>query len=274
MRESGCCCACACLFLMLWGTFASAIPVRVGGLQCPSPIFDPVTGHYFHAMRTDIATTFAGSTFTSLPDLTGDLTGYDLIVACGFNDPGLTAAEQINLANFVTGGGHYFYVGEGMVTPDNTSFVAPVGMAMVPDPSTDEALLFAPWTNPTHPFLNGPFGQATTPPNSVSGSVAAMVTTLGPATELARWSPSAGAGGIAVAAVERNVLAPGAGFVLVSTDVNMIGARWDTELGIPFMNALYQAVPEPAGASSLLLLAMIHACRSTTRSTTRQRRNR
>jgi hypothetical protein len=246
-------------------TTASAAPVHVGGMQSGTGVFDPVTGQFFEEMRNDITAAFPGSTFTSVVELSGDLSGYDLIVASGFNDPGLTSAEQTNLGNFVLGGGHYFYVGEGVSTPNNTSFVAPVGMTMAPDPTTGDPNVFAPWTNPTHPFLNGPFGQATTPPGSVSGSGAAMVTTLGLALELARWNPSTGNGGIAVAAITRDALAPGSGFVVVGTDVNMISpSRWGTELGIPLMNALYlsqQPIPEPSSAAGLALLAMIKIAR-------------
>jgi hypothetical protein len=200
--------------------------------------FDPILGGNFAEMRSTLTTNFPGTTFTSLPTLTLSLGSYDLIVLTRFNAQSLQTAEQTAIRNYVLGGGNLLYVGEAFAGVSNDTFTLPFGIAMVPDTTTNIPLAFATYTNPTHPFLNGPFGA---PPNPPSGSVAAQITTLGPTVEMARWN----GGGVAISAFDRNTIGPGAGFGIFLTDVNMMTpGRYAPEVDPMVSNAL--ATPEPS----------------------------
>ncbi|MEO6742775.1 MAG: PEP-CTERM sorting domain-containing protein [Chthoniobacteraceae bacterium] len=211
--------------------------------------FDPVSGTNFLELRTSLTGTFPGTAFTSLATLTGSLTGFDLIILTRFNAQDLQATEQTAIRNYVLTGGNLLFIGEAFGGLSNDTFTLPFGIAMSPDATTNIPLALASYTNPGHPFLNGPFGA---PPGQPSGSTAAQVTTLGPSVEMARWSNG---GGIAISAFDRKALAPAAGFGIFLTDVNMVTPnRYSNEVGPMISNAL--TLPEPSTVACLALGAL------------------
>jgi hypothetical protein len=196
-----------------------------------SASFDPVSGGMYSEMRTRLQEDFPGTTFTSLPLLTGDLSRFDLIILNRFGSSDLQPAEQAAIYSYVLHGGNLVYVGEA-IGPPNDTFTVPFGIVMTPDRATDIPIAFATFSNPGHPFLCGPFGA---PSNEPSGSYAAQVVARGASVELARWQ----GGGVAISAFEGNTLAPGAGFGIFLTDVNMITPnRYSWEVGPVLSNAL------------------------------------
>lgn len=217
--------------------------IAVGG-NAGAAGYAPMSGTIYGDLRDAIETQFSSSTFTTLTTLTGNLSSYDLLVLNRFQSTPLTAAEQTAVYNYVLQGGNLVYVGDAAELP-NDSYTEPFGIMMVPDPAVPTGLFFADYTNPTHPYLTGPFLAPIARP---SGGAAAKVSVLGPSVELAKWA----GGGVAISAFEANTLGPGAGFGLFFTDVNMFTlGRYSDEVGPVVANAL-AAIPEPAGLSSLV----------------------
>ena len=208
-----------------------------------------VSGVLYGEVRSTLTTEFPGTTFTSLGALTGNLSGFDLIILDRVSAQPLLPAEQTNLHDFVMHGGNLLYVGDAINGLSNDSFTLPFGIAMTPDPTTDISIAYATYTNPGYPFMTGPFAAPTNPP---SGSFAAQITTLGPSVELARWN----GGGVAISAFAPNTLGPGAGFGLFLTDLNMVTpTRYSPEVGGVLANAL--ALPEPSSLTFLLVGAAV-----------------
>lgn len=209
---------------------AQGQPLSIAGNTANST-FNPVTGIIYNEMRSYLKGKFPGTTFTSLPVLGGDLSRYHLIILNRYSSPNLQPDEQAAILNYVLQGGNLLYVGEA-TGPTNDTFTLPFGIVMTPDPTTNISIAFAAYSNPTHPFLSGYYGA---PPNPPSGSYAAQVTVPGASVELARWA----GGGIAISAIGYDTLAPGAGFSLFLTDVNMVTpSRWTKEVGPLLANAL------------------------------------
>lgn len=233
----------ALIFALLWlPSTGHGRAFTIGG-NTTGDSFDPISGGNFAEMRSTLTAHFPGTTFTSLPALTGSLSGFDMIVLTRFKAQALLPAEQTALHNYLLAGGNMLYVGEAAGGLSNDTFTLPFGISMAPDPTTDISLAFATYTNPAHPFLNGPFGAPANPP---SGSFAAKVTTLGPSVEMARWT----GGGIAISAFDRNTIGPGAGFGIFLTDVNMMTpGRYTNEVDPMVSNAL--SVPEPSTLACL-----------------------
>lgn len=229
--------ACAVALTLAWPTPANADALKIGG-NTATDGFDPITSTVYSELRSTLTTDFPGTTFHSLSALSGDLSSFDLIILNRFKSNDLLPAEQAAVVNYVTQGGNVLYVGEAGGGVSNDTFTLPFGVAMTPDPTTDVTLAVANYTNSGHPFLNGSFGAPFAQP---SGSFAAQVSTLGPTVELARWT----GGGVAISAFNRNAIAPGSGFGLFLTDVNMITPfRYSQEVGAVLSNAL--SVPEPS----------------------------
>lgn len=204
---------------------------------------DPITGFIYDELRSSLQTHFPGTSFTSLSALTGDLSSFDVLVLNGYKSTPLTTAEQTALYNYVVNGGNLIYVGEGAELPNDT-FTQPFGITMV----ADAVATTATYTNLSHPFLTGPFGVPVDPP---TGSNAANVSVLGPAVTLATWN----GGGVAIAAFDRNTLAPGAGFGLFFTDLSMFNVgRYPNEVDPVILNAL--SLPEPTGLTCLVGLGL------------------
>lgn len=223
-------------------------PLTIGG-NTTGDSFDPISGGNYLEMRSRLAADFAGTSFTSLPSLTANLAGFDLIVLNRFHSLDLSAAEQTAIRNYVLNGGNLLYVGDAIGGISNDTFTLPFGIGMTPDASTNISIAFAAYTNTGHPFLTGPFGAPQNPP---SGSFAAQITIAGPSVEMARWN----GGGIAISAFDRNTLGPGAGTGIFLTDVNMITpGRYSNEVGPMVSNAL--AVPEPSAVMCLVIGALI-----------------
>lgn len=225
------------------GLWCLAGPLRAQGLMVGGNTagfgFDPITGVLYSEVRSRLGNDFPGTTFVSLPVLSGSLSGFDLIILNRFASPALLPAEQASLVAYVQSGGNILYVGED-ADLSNDTFTLPFGIAMTPDPATDIPLAYGTYTNPAHPFLTGPFGA---PPRPPSGSNASQIATLGPSAELARWD----GGGIAISAFLPDTFAPGAGFGLFVTDVNMITpGRYSGELGTVLSNALALALAAKA----------------------------
>ncbi len=218
-------------------------PLTIAGNIAGSS-YEPASGVIYSEMRSRLTEDFPGTTFVTLAALTGNLSGFDLLVLNRFASQALTLAEQTNLHSYVLNGGNLLYVGEDTGL-SNDSFTNPFGIAMAPDPTTDIAIAFATYTNLGSPFLTGPFGAPSNPP---SGSDAAKIITLGPSVELARWN----GGGTAISAFGPNTLSAGAGFGVFVTDANMMTpARYSLELGDVLSNALL--LPEPSSLACLLL---------------------
>lgn len=198
--------------------------------------YDPVSGIMYLEMRNRLKSEFPGTTFTSLPQLTGDLSQFDLIILNRFSAPDLQPAEQTAVRSYVNLGGSVVYIGESINasgSASNDTFTLPFGVAMIPDPATDLDIAYASYTNGSHPFLTGPFGM---PSDAPSGSHAAQVSTLGLSVELARWD---GGGGVAISAFPRGRLTSRAGFGIFVTDVNMITpGRYAYEFDAVLANAL------------------------------------
>ena len=233
----------ALIIAFFWQPSTShGLALTIGG-NTTGDSFDPISGSNFIEMRTTLTAHFPGTTFTSLPTLTGSLSGFDLIVLERFQAQPLQPAEQTAILNYVLNGGNLLYVGEAVSGISNDTFTLPFGIAMAADPATNVSIAFATYTNPTHPFLNGPFGAPVSPP---SGSFAAQVITLGPSVEMARWN----GGGIAISAFDRNAIGSGAGFGIFLTDVNMVTPfRYANEVGPLVSNAL--SAPEPSTMACL-----------------------
>jgi hypothetical protein len=245
-RLISCCTVAAALFWLTSPTHGGGL--KVGG-NTATDGYDPVTGFIYSEVRSSLSADFPGTTFVSLANLTGDLSNLDLIILNRFKANDLQLAEQTAIRNYVINGGHLLYVGEASGGVSNDSFTMPFGIGISPDPSTDTSLAFATYSNPSHPFMNGAFGMPSAPP---SGSFAAQVATLGPSVELARWN---GGGGVAISAFSQDALAPGAGFGLFLTDVNMVTpGRYSNEVGPVVSNAL--SVPEPSTGRVLVLGAL------------------
>lgn len=221
--------------------------LSIGGNTAVSG-YDPVTGVVYLELRSTLTTEFPGTTFTSLPSLAVNLSGFDLLVLNRFDSPDLMPSEQAAILSYVRNGGNLLYVGEATAgtvgSISNDTFTVPFGISMTPDPATNISLAFGTYTNTDHPCLNGPFGA---PPDSPSGSSAAQVTRLGLSVELARWN----GGGVSISALSRNALVQGSGFGLFATDINMMTPnRYATEFGSVLANAL--VLPEPGSVIELL----------------------
>ena len=209
--------------------------LRVAG-NTATDDFDPVSGYIYLGLRTRLQTDFPGTTFTSLPALTGELSRYDLVILNRFSSRDLMATEQAAIRDYVLHGGNLLYVGEA-IGSSNDTFTGPFGISMMAEPATNASIAYGTYTNPGHSYLLGPFGA---PSKRPSGSFAAQVSMLGPSVELARWN----GGGVAISAFERGALGPGAGFGLFLSDVNMVTpARYSGEVGPVISNAL-STLPE------------------------------
>lgn len=213
-----------------------AAAVAVGGNTATGG-YDPATGANYSELRSTLQSDFPGSTFATVPLTTVGLIAVDLLVLNRFNSPNLTPEEQTAVYDFVVQGGNVVYVGEAAGGFPNDTYTLPFSVTMIDDPSTVVAQATATYTNPTHPFLTGPFGAPSSPP---TGATSAQVSVLGSSVELAKWD----GGGVAISAIDHGVIAPGAGFVLFFTDFSMFNiGRYQSEVGPVISNAL--AAPEP-----------------------------
>jgi len=229
----------ALVLALVWPAGALQAQALVIGGNTAGSAFDPIAGIIYLEVREKLKNDFPGTTFVSLPVLSGNLSGFDLIILNRFASNALLPAEQASIRDYVLSGGNVLYVGED-VGLSNDTFTLPFGISMTPDPSTHIDIAYGTYTNPGHPFLNGRFGAPSSPP---SGSISAHIATLGPSVELARWD----GGGIAISAFGRDTLAPGAGFGIFVTDVNMMTpGRYSEEVGDVLSNALALGFPDYA----------------------------
>lgn len=217
----------------------------VGGFDAADPARGGVWafhgGSSLTEARNSLVSNYSGVSFTGIGDLNATvLGGLDIVVlSSGRTNTSdiekLTAAEQEALLGFVAGGGC------AILLPDNDSFggsSTPAANASLIDPfgmlidGTFWTWITATVIDPTaSPITDGPFGQVT----SFTQLVAGALTDVGPyGTALATND-----GGFALAVIEPGAVGPGAGPVIVFSDVNTFGPSSGSNGGFGLSETLW-----------------------------------
>lgn len=189
------------------------------------------SGSLFSDLRSDIASTFPGSTFTSSLTLTSNyLNTIQVLLINTGGDRGngitvttpLTSSEQTALTDFVErGGGAIILVdndsfGGASVNTDavNQSFISPFGLHVTGKLSGNPAP--ANVTNANHPVTNGPFGRVSTIATADPG----WFDDLGPTS--VGLAELAANNGIALTAINPGALSANSGGVVFLSDFNVL----------------------------------------------------
>lgn len=231
--------------------------------------FDPSrasTANVLGPLATDAVASlnanFPGVSISSAPTLTpGFLAGIDVLMITSVDtipeEPvtqgitPLSGAEQAALQGFIANGGRAFLLVDGFAPylAAAQSMLDPIGMTIADDGAT--GLLNVTPTAPSHPVIDGPFGETT----SVMMLGAGVLTGLG---SYAATLATLDANGLpALAAIENDALAPGSGRVVIMTDttpfVNEDRGGYFAESEALFLNTIeFLRVPEPSSAALCL----------------------
>lgn len=200
-----------------------------------------------------LSANFPGTTFATAPTLTPEfLSGVNILMLHPAKTPTsaitpLSASEQSALLNFVKAGGSAFLLAEGEdpFIPVAQSYMSVFGVTIVDDGL--KGLRFIDSIAPTHPVLNGPFGEVT----QILGYGMGVFSDLGPyASPLAALETN---GAILLAAIERGALGPNSGRVVLMGDSTQFFDADDDGFFLPgphedlFLNTInYLATPEPS----------------------------
>ncbi|HQR08987.1 MAG TPA: PEP-CTERM sorting domain-containing protein [Gemmatales bacterium] len=215
-------------------------------------IYNTETGSQTTNFRTQVATNFPGTTYSSTSTLTpAFLSGINVLaISAVFSGTTgispLSSSEQTALLNFIQAGGRalLFTDNDLQFGAASISMVSPFGLnttGNIPGATT------ATVTNGSHPITNGPFGSITT---INYNSFPSWYTTLGAnAIELARQTFN---NEISLAVINPGVLNPGSGAVVFFADSTIDNFSLTGNTVTLVNNALaFVAVPEP---SSILML--------------------
>ena len=244
----------------IFGTTTGSIAAGIvfGGFDFSRSNTSSMTaGTNYTDLRTDITSTFPGSSFTSSPTLTTSyLSTVNVLLINSGGQTGsfsvgtaLTAAEQSALTNFILSGGAAIILvdndtfgGSGAPTDAvNQSFISPFGLHVFGKLSANPAI--ANVTNTTHPVTNGPFGLV----SSFSTGDPGWFDNLGSnATGLARLTAN---NNIPLAVINRGALSSTSGGVVLLSDFNTFdnGRLPLTNNRVLERNAIAYLTPEPSG---------------------------
>jgi hypothetical protein len=215
-------------------------------------------GIYSVDCMSALTTNFPGTTFATSPTLTPEfLSGVDILILHPAKSDvaaitPLSGSEQTALVNFVKAGGRALLLAEGEdpFIPVAQTFMSPFGVTLVDDGL--KGLRLSDSVAPTHPVMNGPFGEV----DQVLNYGIGVFSDLGPyASPLAVLETN---GSVVYAAIEAGALGPNSGRVVLMGDSTpffdqdnggFFGEGPHEDL---FLNTIdYLATPEP---STLTLL--------------------
>ena len=238
--------------ILAFAAAANATTFTIGGFDSSrGGVFSLEAGSDMSDLRTDLTSTFSNVAFTESSTLTtAYLSTINILLICapaGSTTPitSLSSSEQSALLSFVDSGGSalIFCDNNDQFSAASNSMASVFGMDTTGDLN---GKVTATVTDSNSPITNGPFGSVSTFTTAYPGWFDSLGSNATALADLPNSEP-------VLAEIDRGVLSPGSGQVILFGDADVIINTSFSGSNIPLINnAVASAVPEPTSCLSLI----------------------